>query len=134
MTSTKPGAQVGGYRNEVDQQKLAPALVITAGLILGMRTIRWEATHSDGLAGEEWEKEVEHSARVAKRMLTYLTDGTQTYSNQRRCRGMSPAMKIVRSSDDRRSPAAVVALQPVQRTFCPLVKVLRCSQRRRKDQ
>ena len=27
----------------------------------------------DGLAGEEWEKEVEHSARVAKRMLTFLT-------------------------------------------------------------
>jgi hypothetical protein len=38
-----------------------------------MRTIRWEATHSDGLAGEEWEKEVEHSARVAKRMLSFLT-------------------------------------------------------------
>src|ERR1700754_1422805 len=73
MTSTKPGAQVGGYRMEVDQQKLGPALVITAGLILGMRTGRWQATHSDGLAGEEWEKEVEHSARVAKRMLTFLT-------------------------------------------------------------
>jgi hypothetical protein len=73
MTSTKPGGQVGGYRNEVDPQKLGPALIITAGLILGMRTILWEATHSDGLAGEEWEKEVEHCARVAKRMLTFLT-------------------------------------------------------------
>ncbi len=72
MTSTNDGSRVGGYRNEVDQQKLGPALVITAGLILGMRTIRWEATHSDGLAGEEWEKEVEHSARVAKRMLGFL--------------------------------------------------------------
>jgi hypothetical protein len=38
-----------------------------------MRTIRWEATHSDGLAGEEWKKEVEHSGRVAKRMLTFFT-------------------------------------------------------------
>lgn len=55
-------------RTEVDQQKLGSALLITASLILGMRTIRWEATHSDGLAGEEWEKEVEHSARVAKRI------------------------------------------------------------------
>jgi hypothetical protein len=61
-----------GYRNEVDQQKLGPALLITVGLILGLRTIRWEATHSDGLAGEEWEKEAKHSARVAKRMLTFL--------------------------------------------------------------
>jgi len=34
-----------------------------------MRTTRWEATHSDGLAGEEWEKEVEHSARVASGCL-----------------------------------------------------------------
>jgi hypothetical protein len=73
MTSNNKGSQVGGYRTEVDQQKLGPALVITAGVILGMRTIRWEATHSDGLAAEEWEKEVEHSARVAKRMLTFLT-------------------------------------------------------------
>jgi hypothetical protein len=62
----------GGYRTEVDQPKLGPALFITAGLILGMRTARWQATHSDGWAGEEWEKEVEHSARVAKRMLAFL--------------------------------------------------------------
>lgn len=73
MTSTRNGSAVGGYRNEVDRQKLGPALLITAGVILGMRTIRWEATHSDGLAGDEWEKEVEHSVRVAKRVLSFLT-------------------------------------------------------------
>jgi hypothetical protein len=73
MTSTNKGSQVGGHRIEVDQQKLGPALVITAGVILGMRTIRWEATHSDGLASAEWEKEVEHSVRVAKRVLTFVT-------------------------------------------------------------
>ena len=73
MTSINNGSQIGGYRTEVDQQKLGPALLITAGVILGMRTSRWEATHSDGLAGAEWEKEVEHSARIAKRMLTFLT-------------------------------------------------------------
>jgi len=73
MTSTKNGSEVGGYRSEVDQQKLGPALTITAGIILGMRTNRWTATHSDGLANPEWEKEVEHSVRVAKRVLSYLT-------------------------------------------------------------
>lgn len=73
MTSTENGSRIGGYRTEVDEQKLGPALLITAGVILGMRTIRWEATHSDGLAGTELEKEAEHSARIAKRMLTYLT-------------------------------------------------------------
>jgi hypothetical protein len=80
MTSTKPGGQVGGYWKEVDQQKLGLALVITAGLILGMWAIRWKLTHSDGLAGEEWEKEVEHSARVVKRMLTFLyTNDARTH-------------------------------------------------------
>ena len=73
MTSTKKGSQVGGYRSEVDQQKLGPALAITAGIILGMRTNRWPATHSDGLASTEWEQEVEHSVRTAKRVLSYLT-------------------------------------------------------------
>ena len=34
MTSTKNGSEVGGYRSEVDQQKLGPALTITAGIIL----------------------------------------------------------------------------------------------------
>jgi hypothetical protein len=73
MTSTNKGTKVGGHRDEVDQQKLGPAMVIAAGLILGMRTIRWEATHSDSLSSTEWEKEVEHSVRVAKRVLTFLT-------------------------------------------------------------
>ena len=56
MTSTNKGSQVGGHRTEVDQQKLGPALIITAGGILGMRTIRWDATHSDGLANAERNK------------------------------------------------------------------------------
>jgi hypothetical protein len=73
MTSTKNGSQIGGYRSEVDPQKLGPALTITAGIILGMRTNRWQATHSDELASPEWENEVEHSVRVAKRVLSYLT-------------------------------------------------------------
>lgn len=96
MTSTSRGGEVGGYRNEVDQQKLGPALVITAGLILGMRTIRWEATHSDGLAGEEWEKEVEHSARVAKRMLSFSQRDIRICFNRKRCLGMLQRMRTVR--------------------------------------
>lgn len=43
MTSTNKGTQVGGYRNAVDQQKLGPALVITAGLILGIPLSLWVA-------------------------------------------------------------------------------------------
>lgn len=73
MTSTKDGSQIGGYRSEVDQQKLGPALVIASSLILAIRTARWMTTHSDGLANVEWEKEVEHSARIGLLVLSHLT-------------------------------------------------------------
>jgi hypothetical protein len=73
MTSTKNGSQVGGYRSEVDQQKLGPALVIASSLILAIRTARLPTTHSDGLANMDWEKEVEHSVRIGRLVLSHLT-------------------------------------------------------------
>jgi len=73
MTSTKNGSQVGGYRSEVDHQKLGPALVIASSLILAIRTARWHTTHSEGLANMEWEKEVEHSVRIGRLVLSHLT-------------------------------------------------------------
>jgi hypothetical protein len=33
MTSTNPEARIGGYRREVDFQKLGPALVIASSLV-----------------------------------------------------------------------------------------------------
>jgi hypothetical protein len=71
MTSTS--GRVGGVRKEVDDQKLGPALLIASSLVLAIRTARWPAIHSDGLADVDWQKEVEHSARVARAMLTHLT-------------------------------------------------------------
>lgn len=73
MTSTKNGSQIGGYRSEVDQQKLGPALLIASTLVLAMRTARWPTTHSDGLANVEWEKEVEHGVRIGRLVLSHLT-------------------------------------------------------------
>jgi hypothetical protein len=73
MTSTKNGSQVGGYRTEVDQQKLGSALVIASSLVLAIRTAKWPTTNSDGLANIEWEKEIEHSVRIGKFVLAHLT-------------------------------------------------------------
>jgi hypothetical protein len=73
MTSTKEGPQIGGHHREVDYQKLGPALVIASSLVLAIRTARWSPTTSDGLAHVEWEKEVEHSVRIAKIVLAHLT-------------------------------------------------------------
>ena len=70
---TSANRHVGGVRKEVDYQKLGPALLIASSLVLAVRTARWPATHSEGLADTDWQKEVEHSARIAKAMLTHLT-------------------------------------------------------------
>lgn len=71
MTSTK--APIGGIRKEVDFQKLGPALLIASSLVLAIRTARWPATHSDGLADADLQKEIEHSARISRAMLAHLT-------------------------------------------------------------
>jgi hypothetical protein len=63
----------GGHRREVDYQKLGPAILTASSLVLAIRTARWSPTHSDGLAHVEWEKEVEHSVRIAKIVLSHLT-------------------------------------------------------------
>ncbi|MGC9197797.1 MAG: hypothetical protein ACP5E5_02530 [Acidobacteriaceae bacterium] len=71
MTSTD--RRVGGFREEVDSQKLGPSLLIAASLVLAIRTARWPATHTDGLAEVDWQKEAEHSVRIAKIVLSHLT-------------------------------------------------------------
>ena len=38
MTSINGGPRVGGYRREVDNQKLGPALLIASSLVLSIRT------------------------------------------------------------------------------------------------
>jgi hypothetical protein len=61
MTSTNPSSRIGGYDQEVDHQKLGPALLIASSLVLAIRTARWSPTHTDGFSNVEWDKEVEHS-------------------------------------------------------------------------
>ena len=73
MTSTNSNARIGGYRREVDHQKLGPALLIASSLVLAIRTARWTPTHSDGVSYADWDKEVEHSVRIAKIVLSHLT-------------------------------------------------------------
>ena len=72
MTSTN-GSRVGGFRKEVEQERLGPIMAIAACLVLGIRTAKWPATHSDELCDADWDKEIEHSARIARTMLSHLT-------------------------------------------------------------
>ena len=73
MTSINDGMRAGGFRREVDQRKLDPALLIASSLVLAIRTARWNPTHSDELANVDLEKEVEHSVRIAKIVMSHLT-------------------------------------------------------------
>jgi hypothetical protein len=72
MTSTN-GSRVGGFRKEVEQERLGATLAIAASLILGVRTAHWPATHSEGLSDAEWDREIEHSVRMARTVLSHLT-------------------------------------------------------------
>lgn len=72
MTSTN-GSRVGGFRKEVEQERLGPTLAIAASLVLGIRTAKWPATHSEGLSDAEWDREIEHSVRIARTVLSHLT-------------------------------------------------------------
>jgi hypothetical protein len=85
MISTNLGSRVGDFRREVDYQKLGPALLIASSLVLAIRTSRWDPTHSDGLANVEWEKEVEHSVRIAKIVLSHLTSRHPDLFQSKRC-------------------------------------------------
>ena len=49
------------------------ALRSAGSLVLAIRTARWSPTTSDGLAHVEWEKEVEHSVRISRLVLSHLT-------------------------------------------------------------
>jgi len=72
MTSTNRDKTVGGYRREVDQQKLGPALLIASSLVLAIRTARWDATTSDVGSNVEWEREASHSIRIGRFVLAHL--------------------------------------------------------------
>jgi hypothetical protein len=73
MTSINGGMRIGGYRRDVDQQELGSALLVASSMVLAIRTARWNLTHSDGLANIDLEREVEHSVRMAKLVLSHLT-------------------------------------------------------------
>lgn len=73
MTSTDSAASVSGLHQEMDYQNLEPALLIASSLGLAIRAVRWNPTHSDGLANVDWDREVEHGVRIAKVVLSHLT-------------------------------------------------------------
>ena len=82
MTSTNPDPRIGGYRHEVDHQKLGPALLIASSLVLAIRTARWSPTLSDGLSNVEWDKEVKHNSDREGRPISFDRTLSRALSNE----------------------------------------------------
>jgi hypothetical protein len=64
--------QVGGVHRQVDFARLGPTLVIASSLVLAIRTARWPRDAETTASQTEWDAEVEHSVRIANRVLSYL--------------------------------------------------------------
>jgi hypothetical protein len=63
---------VGGVHQQVDHARLCPTLVIASSLVLAIRTAKWPRETVATGSEPEWDAEVEHSVRIAKRVLSYL--------------------------------------------------------------
>lgn len=64
--------QVGGLNKQVDHPRLGPTLVIASSLILAIRTAKWPRDTVSTGSESDWDAEVEHSVRIAHRVLSYL--------------------------------------------------------------
>jgi hypothetical protein len=51
---------------------MGPTLVIASGLILAIRTAKWQKALVDTASQTEWDAEVEQSVKMAHRILSHL--------------------------------------------------------------
>jgi hypothetical protein len=64
--------KIGGLNKEVDFSKLGPTLVIARSLVLAIRTARWIPNFTSTSSSPEWDAEVDHSIKIARRVLSNL--------------------------------------------------------------
>ena len=75
--------QIGGIHKGVDHAKLGPSLLIASSLVLAIRTARWPRETVTTTCQPEWEAEVEHSIRIANRVLSHLLSKSPGLFQQR---------------------------------------------------
>jgi hypothetical protein len=67
------GLNIGGFNDEPDWPKMGPSLLIATCLILAIRTAKWTLRSETSTASDfELEREIEHAAHVAGRVLSHL--------------------------------------------------------------
>jgi len=74
--------RIAGFHQQVDYVKLGPSLLIAGSLVLAIRTARWSRDVECTASQPEWDAEVEHSVRIAYRVLTHLVKKFPSLFNQ----------------------------------------------------
>jgi hypothetical protein len=66
------GLNIGGYNDEPNWPKMGPSLLIATCLILAIRTAKWTARSDNTASNMDLEKEIDHAAFLAGRVLAKL--------------------------------------------------------------
>jgi len=67
------GLEVGGHHDRQDWPKMGPSLLIATCLILAIRTAKWPARFDASLSEIDLDREIDHAAHLASRVLARLT-------------------------------------------------------------
>jgi hypothetical protein len=78
------GLEVGGYHDRPDWPKLGPSLLISACLILAIRTAKWAASYDARLSNVELEKEMDYAIHLANSVLSKLLAKKEALFPQRK--------------------------------------------------
>jgi len=66
------GWKIGGFEDHPDWPKMGPSLLIATCLIVAIRTAKWTARSESSTASDfDLEREIEHAAHVADRVLSH---------------------------------------------------------------
>jgi hypothetical protein len=60
---------IGGYKKEIDYERLGPTMMIAASIILAIRTAKRPPGYSESLSNRDWEEEFEFAVKVASALL-----------------------------------------------------------------
>jgi hypothetical protein len=66
------GLKIGGYNDEPNWPKMGPSLLIATCLIVAIRTAKWAARSDNTASNMDLEKEIDHAAFLAGRVLAKL--------------------------------------------------------------
>jgi hypothetical protein len=62
--------KIGGYKKAIDYERLGATMMVSASMILAIRTAKRPPQYSENLSNRDWEEEVEFAVKVANHLLS----------------------------------------------------------------